>query len=312
MTTTWWQRLKSGLKRSTNQVGTKLRDLLVNRKLDALTLDEIEDILIQADLGVITASKLRSYLAAKKLPPETTPDEVLALLSECITAYLKPVAIPISLSKDHLNVILMVGVNGSGKTTTIGKLAKQWKDQGYKVELAACDTFRAAATEQLASWAERLLIPIHTATQGHEASGLAYDAIVKASTSGAGILIIDTAGRLHNKTHLMNELTKIQRVLKKVIPDAPHHVLLVLDATTGQNAIQQVEVFKKEAHVTGLIITKLDGTAKGGVVVSLADKYTIPIHAIGVGESFDDLHPFLAEDFARALVGLEDNTHDTA
>ena len=312
MTTTWWQRLKSGLKRSTNQVGSKLRDLLVNRKLDALTLDEIEDILIQADMGVTTAGKFRAYLAAKKLPPETTPDEVLNLLSECIATYLKPVATPILLQKDQLNVILMVGVNGSGKTTTISKLAKQWKDQGYKIELAACDTFRAAATEQLALWAERLSIPIHTVAQGHEASGLAYDAITKASKSGANILIIDTAGRLHNKTHLMNELTKIQRVLKKIMPDAPHHVLLVLDATTGQNAIQQVEVFKKETNVTGLIITKLDGTAKGGVVVSLAEKYAIPIHAIGVGESFNDLHPFLAEDFARALVGLEDTTHDTA
>ena len=309
MTTTWWQRLKSGLKRSTNQVGTKLREVLLNRKLDALTLDEIEDVLIQADMGTVTAAKLRAYLASKKLPPETTPDEVLSILADYIKSSLEPVATPITLSKESLNVILMVGVNGSGKTTTISKLAKQWKDQGYRVELAACDTFRAAATEQLVVWADRLSIPIYTSAQGHEASGLAYDAITKASKSGADILLIDTAGRLHNKTQLMNELTKIQRVLKKIMPEAPHHVILVLDATTGQNAVQQVDVFQKEANITGLIVTKLDGTAKGGVIVSLAEKYTLPIHAIGVGESFDDLQPFSAEDFARTLVGLED-THE--
>ncbi len=307
MTTSWWQRLKTGLKRSTNQVGSKIRDVFINRKLDAALLDEIEDILIQADMGVATAAMLRTHLSDQKLSPDTTSDEVLILLADHIETKLEPVAQTMTFSKTSLNVVLMIGVNGSGKTTTISKLTKQWKDQGYKVELAACDTFRAAAIEQLQVWADRLDVPLYTSQQGHDASGLAFESIQKASKSGANILMIDTAGRLHNKDHLMDELSKIQRVLKKVIPDAPHHVILVLDATTGQNAIQQVDVFQKAANVTGLIITKLDGTAKGGIVVGLADKYKLPIYGLGVGESFDDLQPFSAKQFARALVGLEDS-----
>ena len=307
MTTTWWQRLKTGLKRSTNQVGSKIRDVFINRKLDAALLDEIEDILIQADMGVATAAMLRAHLSDQKLSPDTTSDEVLAILAQHIETKLEPVAKSMTFSKTSLNVVLMIGVNGSGKTTTISKLAKQWKDQGYVVELAACDTFRAAAIEQLQVWADRLNVKLYTSQQGHDASGLAFESIQKASKSGANILMIDTAGRLHNKDHLMDELTKIQRVLKKIIPDAPHHVILVLDATTGQNAIQQVDVFQKAANVTGLIITKLDGTAKGGIVVGLADKYGLPIYGLGVGESFDDLQPFSAKQFAYALVGLEDS-----
>jgi fused signal recognition particle receptor len=306
LTTTWWQRLKSGLKRSTNQVGSKIRDVFVNRKLDAALLDDIEDILIQADMGVTTAAALRLYLSDQKLSPNTTPDEVLKLLASYIESKLEPVAQSIELSKTSLNVILMIGVNGSGKTTTISKLTKQWQDQGYRIELAACDTFRAAAIEQLQVWADRLNVHLYTSQQGHDASGLAFEAIQKASKSGANILLIDTAGRLHNKDHLMDELSKIQRVLKKVIPEAPHHVILVLDATTGQNALQQVEVFQKAADVTGLIVTKLDGTAKGGIIVGLADTYKIPIYGLGVGESFEDLQPFSAKQFAYALVGLEE------
>lgn len=306
MTTTWWQRLKSGLKNSTNQVGSKIRNVFINRKLDASLLDEIEEILIQADMGVSTAIALRKHLASLKLSPETTSEEVLKILSDQIEEKLTPVAKSITFNKGMLNVVLMIGVNGSGKTTTISKLAKQWKNDGYSIELAACDTFRAAAIEQLSVWAERLSIPIHTSKQGHDSSGLAFESVQKASKSGADILIIDTAGRLHNKQHLMDELSKIQRVVKKVIPDAPHHVILVLDATTGQNAIQQVDVFQKSANITGLIVTKLDGTAKGGVVVSLADNYKLPIYGIGVGESFDDLQAFSAKQFAHALVGLED------
>lgn len=307
MTTTWWQRLKSGLKKSTNQVGSKIRDIFVNRKLDSALLDEIEEILIQADMGVSTAAILRAHLSDQKLSPDTTSEEVLTLLADHIETKLTPIAKEMALPKETLNVILMIGVNGSGKTTTISKLTKQWKDNGYKVELAACDTFRAAAIEQLQVWADRLSVPLYTSKQGHDASGLAFESIQKASKSGANILMIDTAGRLHNKDHLMDELSKIQRVLKKVIPNAPHHVILVLDATTGQNAIQQVDVFQKAANVTGLIITKLDGTAKGGIVVGLADKYALPIYGLGVGESFEDLQPFSAKQFARALVGLEDS-----
>ncbi|MDP3371933.1 MAG: signal recognition particle-docking protein FtsY [Candidatus Paracaedibacteraceae bacterium] len=306
MTTTWWQRLKAGLKSSTNQVGSKIRNVFVNRKLDASLLDEIEDILIQADMGVSTSSMLRKHLASLKLSPETSSEEVLMLLADKIEERLTPVAHEMTFLKGALNVVLMVGVNGSGKTTTISKLAKQWKNLGYSVELAACDTFRAAAIEQLVIWAERLFIPIYTSKQGHDSSGLAFEAVQKASKSGADILLIDTAGRLHNKQHLMDELAKIQRVIKKVIPKAPHHVILVLDATTGQNAVQQVDIFQKSAQITGLIITKLDGTAKGGVVVGLADKFNLPIYGIGVGESFDDLQPFSAKQFAHALVGLED------
>lgn len=306
MTTTWWQRLKAGLKSSSNQVGSKIRNVFVNRKLDASLLDEIEDILIQADMGVSTSSMLRRHLANLKLASDTTPEVVLTLLADKIEERLTPVAQSFVFTEGKLNVVLMIGVNGSGKTTTISKLARQWKNQGYTVELAACDTFRAAAIEQLSVWAERLAIPIYTSKQGHDSSGLAFEAVQKASKSGADILLIDTAGRLHNKQHLMDELAKIQRVIKKVIPEAPHHVILVLDATTGQNAVQQVDIFQKSAQITGLIVTKLDGTAKGGVVVGLADKFNLPIYGIGVGESFDDLQAFSAKQFAHALVGLED------
>jgi fused signal recognition particle receptor len=305
--TTWWSRLTSGLKRSSAQVGTKLRSLFVNRRIDADLLDEIEELLIQSDMGVSTAAQMRGHLEALKLPPSTTADEVLEHLAEFMALRLQTVEHPFTFTTG-LNVVLMVGVNGSGKTTTISKLARQWMDKGLKVELAACDTFRAAATEQLAVWADRLGVPLYQTQTGHDASGLAYDAVQEAQKSGADVLIIDTAGRLQNKEHLMKELEKIQRVIKKVIPEAPHHALLILDATTGQNALAQVKAFQEQVNVTGLIITKLDGTAKGGVLVALADTYNIPIYALGVGESFDDLQPFSAKHFARALVGLSEDS----
>jgi fused signal recognition particle receptor len=257
-------------------------------------------------MGVAMATKIRSHLASLKLPPDTSSDEVMEHLADFIEKTLAAVEAPILLKKEALTVIILAGVNGSGKTTTISKLAKKWIDEGNKVELVACDTFRAAATEQLEVWASRLNVKMHTTKSGHDASGLAFDALQKAQQNGADILLIDTAGRLQNKEHLMNELSKIQRVLKKIIPDAPHHMLLILDAATGQNIISQVEAFNKVVNVTGLILTKLDGTAKGGIAVALADRFGIPIHSIGIGESMQDLQAFSAHHFARALLDLDE------
>ncbi len=301
-----WGRLKIGLRKTSEQFGGQLRELLKNRKLDALTLDEFEDLFIQSDLGVTISHRLRESLSKQRLDQEITDEGIKNFLADEIEVILKSVEAPLSLSKiGSTQVVLVVGVNGSGKTTTISKFAKQWADAGLKVELAACDTFRAAAVQQLQVWGDRLEIPVYTASDGADAAGLAFEAVTKARANGADILLIDTAGRLHNKEGLMNELQKVIRVIKKVDEMAPHYTLLVLDATTGQNAHNQVGIFKEMAGITGLIVTKLDGTARGGVVVSLADRYGLPIHAIGVGEQPEDLQAFSAHDFARTLVGLE-------
>ena len=302
----WWQRLKSGLKKSSDRIEDGLKNIFVRRHLDQETLEEFEELLISNDLGVETASRLTQALAKQKLDREVTDVEIKEFLQTQVEAILSPYAQPLTINPEHSpHIILVVGVNGSGKTTTIGKMGKFWQDQGVNVHFAAGDTFRAAAVAQLQVWAERLQIPIYSTTDGGDAAALAFTAITQAKAAGAELLFIDTAGRLHNKATLMDELSKIIRVIKKVAPSAPHSVLLVLDATTGQNAHAQVEVFKEIAGVTGLIITKLDGTAKGGVVVSLADKHKLPIHAIGVGEAAEDLRPFTAADFASTLVGID-------
>lgn len=302
----WWSRLKKGLKRSSDRLGDGLKTIFVARKLDQPTLDELEELLITSDLGVEVASRLTTDLGKQRLNQDISLEEIKAFLANAIELILTPMAQPLLLNnslKPH--VILVVGVNGSGKTTTMGKLAKQWKDQGLSVMLAAGDTFRAAAVEQLQVWGQRIDVPVVAGGPGADAAGLAYDALMQAQQAGADVLLIDTAGRLQNKAHLMEELKKIQRVLGKIDESAPHSTLLILDGTTGQNAHSQVQNFKEIIGLTGLIITKLDGTARGGVVVSLAEKFGLPIHAIGVGEAADDLRPFTSRDFARNLLGLE-------
>ena len=304
--TPWWQRLKQGLKKTSEQLGGQLRQLVAARKLDQQTLDALEDLLIQADMSVPIAQDLRQSLAKQRLDQDVTDDEVKTILAIDIEKILAPAAVPLVLTKTgSLQVVLMVGVNGSGKTTTISKLTKQWQDQGLSVALAACDTFRAAAVEQLKVWGQRLNVPVYAKETGADAAGLAFEAITQARAAGKDILCIDTAGRLQNKEGLMNELKKIIRVIQNIDPQFPHHTLLVLDATTGQNACQQVSIFQEVAGITGLIMTKLDGTARGGVLVGLAKRFGLPIHAIGVGETADDLQPFVASDFAHSLLGLE-------
>ncbi len=302
----WLQRLKSGLARSSTRLSEGIGAIVSRRRLDDETLQQLEELLIAADMGVGIAAEVTSSLRRTRFNQEITENEVKSAVAEQVARLLEPVAKPLVLDparKPH--VILVVGVNGSGKTTTIGKLAKLYRDAGKRVVLAAGDTFRAAAVEQLKIWGERIGCTVVTRPQDADAAGLAYDALAEARTAGADVLLIDTAGRLHNKANLMAELQKITRVIKKLDPDAPHSVLLVLDATTGQNAHAQAETFRAMIGVTGLVMTKLDGTARGGVVVSLAEKYGIPVHAIGVGESAEDLRPFTAEAFARSLVGLE-------
>ena len=304
--TGWFGRLKAGLSRSSTRLTQGIGDLFTKRKLDAEALEELEELLITADFGVATARKVTAKLAQTRLDREIGPEEIKEALAEEIAAILAPVAKPFSpdpAKKPH--VVLMVGVNGSGKTTTIGKLAKYYKGQGLKVTMAAGDTFRAAAVEQLKVWGERTGCPVVAREQGADAAGLAFDALSDASKRGDDLLLIDTAGRLQNKTDLMAELQKMIRVLKKQDETAPHDVLLVLDSTVGQNAHAQVEIFKELTQVSGLIMTKLDGTARGGVVVALAEKFGLPVHAIGVGEGADDLRPFEATAFARSLVGLD-------
>jgi fused signal recognition particle receptor len=302
----WLQRLKSGLARSSARLSEGIGAIVSRRRLDDETLQQLEELLIAADMGVGIAAEVTSSLRRTRFNQEITENEVKSAVAEQVARLLEPVARPLVLDparKPH--VILVVGVNGSGKTTTIGKLAKLYRDAGKRVVLAAGDTFRAAAVEQLKIWGERTGSIVVTRPQDADAAGLAYDALAEARMAGADVLLIDTAGRLHNKANLMAELQKITRVIKKLDPAAPHSVLLVLDATTGQNAHAQAETFRAMIGVTGLVMTKLDGTARGGVVVSLAEKYGIPVHAIGVGESADDLRPFTADAFARSLVGLE-------
>jgi len=275
------------------------------RVLDDAMLESLEDLLIQADMGVDTALRVTANLAEGRLGKRVSAEEIRLALADEITRIMDPVARPMPLYPTKPQVVLVVGVNGSGKTTTIGKLASQFKAAGKSVVIAAGDTFRAAAVEQLQIWGDRAGVPVMTAPEGSDPASLAFDAMTRAQETGADLLLIDTAGRLQNRTDLMEELAKIVRVIRKKDPSAPHNTLLVLDATTGQNALLQVEIFRKIADVSGLVMTKLDGTAKGGVLVALADRFGLPIHAIGVGEQIDDLSPFDPQDFAKALVGIE-------
>ncbi len=276
---------------------------ILRRALDDAMLESLEELLIQSDMGVETALRVTANLAEGRIGKRLSTEELKALLAAEIAGIMDPVAQPLPLYRTKPQVVLVVGVNGSGKTTTIGKLASQFRAAGKSVVIAACDTFRAAAVEQLQIWGERAGVPVLTAPEGSDPASLAFDAMAKAQSDGADLLLIDTAGRLQNRQDLMEELAKIVRVIRKRDPEAPHNTLLVLDATTGQNALSQVEIFRKLADVSGLVMTKLDGTAKGGVLVALADKFGLPIHAIGVGEQIDDLAPFDPEDFARALTG---------
>ncbi|MFT3688232.1 signal recognition particle-docking protein FtsY [Paenirhodobacter sp.] len=287
-------------------LGRETRPDEPRRELDDEMLESLEEVLIAADMGVDTALRVAANLAEGRMGKRLSVREIKGLLADEIARIMEPVAKPMPLYPKRPQVVLVVGVNGSGKTTTIGKLASQFRAAGKTVVIAAGDTFRAAAVEQLKVWGERAGVPVLTAPEGSDPASLAFDAMTRAEQDGADLLLIDTAGRLQNRADLMEELAKIVRVIRKKDPTAPHNTLLVLDATTGQNALSQVEIFSKIADVSGLVMTKLDGTAKGGVLVALADRFGLPIHAIGVGEQIDDLSPFDPEDFARALVGVDD------
>ena len=301
----WWQRLSGGLKRTSSSIGGAISDLVSKRKLDAATIEELEEVLIRADLGVATAAKIASAVAEGRYDKTVTADEVKQILADEVEKIMTPVARPLALDPATKPfVILVVGVNGSGKTTTIGKLAARFRAEGRSVMLAAGDTFRAAAIEQLKIWGQRTGSDVVATTQGADAAALAFQALEAARAQGRDVLIVDTAGRLQNKTVLMGELEKVVRVMKKLDTSAPHAVLLVLDATVGQNALSQVEVFARTAGVTGLVMTKLDGTARGGILVAIAAKHQIPVHFIGVGEGVEDLSPFAAKDFAAAIAGI--------
>jgi fused signal recognition particle receptor len=302
----WWQRLKGGLQRSSQALTQNVSAIFTKRKLDDEALEELEDALIQADLGVDMAQTLASRLKKDRFGKDVTDVEVKEALAGYIAETLAPVAEPlVPAAGAQPYVVLVAGVNGTGKTTTIGKLAAAWAGEGRRVGIVAGDTFRAAAVEQLEIWADRAGARFFKADTGADAAGLAYDALASAKRDGLDVLLIDTAGRLHNKSALMDELKKINRVLAKQDDAAPHASLLVLDATTGQNAHRQVELFKEAVDVTGLVVTKLDGSARGGVVVALADAFHLPVHAVGVGEGIEDLRPFEAKGFARALLDLE-------
>jgi fused signal recognition particle receptor len=302
----WWRRLSGGLKRTSASIGDAISSLVSKRKLDAGTIEELEEVLIRADLGVEAAAKIAAAVGEGRYDKAIAPDEVKAILAAEVEKLLAPIARPLAIdSAAKPFVILVVGVNGSGKTTTIGKLAARLASEGRKVMLAAGDTFRAAAIDQLKIWGERTRSPVIAREPGADAAGLAFEALSDARARNIDVLIVDTAGRLQNKTELMGELEKIVRVMRKIDQTAPHAVLLVLDATVGQNALSQVAQFSKTAGVTGLVMTKLDGTARGGILVALATKFGLPVHFIGVGEAVDDLSPFAARDFARAIAGIE-------
>ena len=303
----WLQKLKNGLGKTSAKVTGQLSSLLGRSKIDAASLEEVEDALIAADLGTQSAMRLAASMRKYKFDGLVTSEPLAAALSDGITEILEPVAVPIVLRDDaRPHVILLVGVNGSGKTTTAGKLAQQWRSEGKSVMLAAGDTFRAAAIEQLQIWGERTGTEVIAGSQGGDAAALAYTAMEKAAATGTDVLIIDTAGRLQNRAELMDELAKIVRVIRKLDDTAPHDSIIVLDGTVGQNAISQVKAFREVADVTGLIVTKLDGSAKGGIVIALAEEFGIPVHAVGVGEGADDLQAFTARDFANALTGASD------
>ncbi|MGB5093400.1 MAG: signal recognition particle-docking protein FtsY [Parvibaculum sp.] len=298
------QRMKEGLSRSTKNLSDGITGIFTKRKLDTQTLGELEDLLISADLGIDTAASITRALARDRFDKEIASDEIRAILAADIAGRLRGVAKPlvIDASKKPF-VILMIGVNGAGKTTTIGKIGAKLRAEGKSVMLAAGDTFRAAAVEQLKIWGERINAPVCSTKVGGDAAGLAYEALARARAEGTDVLMIDTAGRLQNKTDLMAELEKVLRVIRKLDPDAPHATLLVLDATTGQNALNQVDIFGKTAGVTGLVMTKLDGTARGGILVAIAARFGLPVHMIGVGEGIDDLQTFDADTYARAITG---------
>jgi fused signal recognition particle receptor len=301
----FFSRLKDGLSRSTQKLTQGLGAVFTRRKLDDAALEELEDLLITADLGTAVAARVIAAFRRSRFGAEVTEAEIKAALADEIAAILAPVAQPLVIEPAHRpHVVLVVGVNGTGKTTTIGKLAQSYQEQGLRPMLVAGDTFRAAAVEQLQVWGERTGAPVASAPPNSDAAGLAFDALARARAEGRDVLLVDTAGRLHNKAALMDELAKIIRVMKKQDPTAPHSILLVLDATTGQNALQQVHVFKEMVAVTGLVVTKLDGSARGGVVVALAEEFALPVHAVGVGEQAADLRPFDPREFARGLVGV--------
>ena len=302
----WWRRLSSGLKRTSSSLGTAVADLVTKRKLDRAMLEDIEDVLLRADLGTEVAARISAAVGHGRYDKTISADDVKAVVAIEVEKVLSPVAKPLVIDGAHKPfVILVVGVNGSGKTTTIGKLAAKLAAEGRQVMLAAGDTFRAAAIEQLKIWGERTKSPVVAAAQGSDSASLAFNALTAAREQRRDVLLIDTAGRLQNKAELMNELEKVVRVIKKVDTSAPHAVLLVLDATVGQNALSQVEAFHRTAGVTGLVMTKLDGTARGGILVALAEKHKLPVHFIGVGEGIEDLAAFTARDFAQAIAGIE-------
>ena len=302
--TSWADRVFGGFRRTSERLGQNLGGLFGSGKLDEETLDRIEEALIVSDLGPRMAARIRARLAEGRIDGPVTEDTVRAAIAEEIEKALTPVAKPLEIvAFPRPQVILVVGVNGSGKTTTIAKLAHWFTEQDYGVMLAAGDTFRAAAIGQLATWADRVGVPIVTGPEGGDAAGLVYDAVKRATAEGIDVLIVDTAGRLHNRRELMDELAKIRRVLGRLNPAAPHDVVLVLDATTGQNALSQIETFRDVAGITGLVMTKLDGTARGGVLVAAAEQFGLPVHAIGVGERIDDLRPFDAAQMAAAIAG---------
>jgi fused signal recognition particle receptor len=302
----WWQRLTGGLKRTSSALGGAISDLVSKRKLDTETIAAIKDVLVRADLGLDTADRIGDALAEGRHDKAISPAEVSAVVAAEVETVLAPVAQPLLIDAAHKPfVILVAGVNGSGKTTTIGKLAAKFRGEGRSVMLAAGDTFRAAAIDQLKIWGQRAGAEVIAREAGADAAGLVFDAVRAAKERGIDVLLVDTAGRLQNRTELMDELHKVVRVMKKVDASSPHAVLLVLDATVGQNALSQVEIFGKVVGVTGLVMTKLDGTARGGILVAIAAKFKVPVHFVGVGESVDDLAPFSAHDFARAIAGIE-------
>ena len=308
-----FSRLKDGLSRSSGRLADGVTSIFTKRKLDDDTLEELEDLLISADLGVAAAARVTTALAKDRFDKEISPTEVRTALAEIVGESLQPLEAPLAVSAAaRPHVILMTGVNGAGKTTTIGKLAAKYRAEGKSVMLAAGDTFRAAAVEQLAVWGERTGAAVVTRPTGSDAAGLVFDALSEAKAAGVDVLLVDTAGRLQNRRELMDELAKIVRVMKKVDETAPHDTVLVLDATVGQNALSQAETFKEIAGVTGLIMTKLDGTARGGVLVALGEKFALPIHFIGVGEGVDDLQPFDAKAFSKALAGVDAIGPETA
>lgn len=299
-----FQRMKEGLTRSTKTISEGITGIFTKKKLDAATLEELEELLISADLGLDAAASVTEAVGRDRYNKEVSPEEIRAILAGEIAKVLKPVEKPFEIDPTKKPfVVLMAGVNGAGKTTTIGKIGAKLKAEGRSVMLAAGDTFRAAAVEQLKVWGERIGAPVCSTKVGGDAAGLAYEALARAREEGTDVLLIDTAGRLQNKADLMAELEKIIRVMRKLDPETPHAALLVLDATTGQNAVNQVEIFGKLAGITGLVMTKLDGTARGGILVAIARKFGLPVHMIGVGEGIDDLQPFNAEAYAKAITG---------